>query len=1113
MKRVGVVELLALGLGMGAIPSLAVAQSVDIPLNYTLNTINNYGQPLGKPTLILTINIGVGGGPAQAYAFDTGSSVFVAPPGTFTAANSAFVASTDNVETYGDPAGAKFSGNIYTIPVSALTFYATTGATTGGVSLGTTGSYTVGSYIDLNGIAPPPLPFGTAAVGAFGASGLAFFNKSNSLGPGVKIPMGGVLGQTVAPNGTTAGFIVSANGQSLAALNARFGINIPGGPVTGAPQAIQTVPTSVTSCNPCLTVGLTPALLAQFLPINTVNAIGDGNLFPNSNIPDINKFPQFFFTLGSGATQSALNVSVDSGFIDFKILPPHTNSPSTVTIVGNIGGTEETFTIASSQSLNSPFTTSGTGGGDGILGTGFFVANSVLYDLAGQVVAYSPNFVTDANITTTKTQPLVIDGSSVPLGLAGVISGPGGVSINAGGSATLSGTNTYAGPTSVSGTGAYLALIGPGSISASSGVSVSAGGIFDISSVAAIAMIQSLSGDGNGLVFLGNNYLALSNASGVFAGSIGGSGGLMLLSGTETLSGTNTYAGLTLVTGGTLNVTGSIANSVQTVIGPAGALTGTGTVGPLAVLGGGTFAPAFGMPGQAMTVAGSVSFSPGSIYAVQLNGSTTPPVNIDGIASLAGTVAASYVPGSTIHKQYDILHSNGLLGTTFSGVTLSSLPGFSASLSYSATDAFLNLNAMLESLTLNLGTNAQHVAHLLDATFNSTGTLPAGLTQLFFLAGQTPASGGSPLANALTQVSGETATGAQQTTFSAMSQFINLLTDPFTGRGNGIGGATGTPGYAEEDGSASAYAARQKLSAERDAYAMFTKAPLAKVYEPRWSVWASAFGGSQSTDGNTATGSNSTTSTIAGTAVGADYLLSPRTIAGFALAGGGTSFSVVNSGSGRSDLFQAGAYIRHVNGPAYVSAALAYGWQDITTDRMVTILGADRLRAEFNASAWSGRIEGGYRFVAPVMKGVGITPYAAAQFTTFELPAYAESAVSGTPAFALGYGAQSVTDSRSELGVRTDKSFAMSNGVLTLRSRLAWAHDYNPDRAVAATFQALPGASFVVNGAAQASDSALTTASAEMKWINGWSAMAAFEGEFSEVTQSYAGKGVLRYTW
>ena len=52
-----------------------------------------------------------------------------------------------------------------------------------------------------------------------------------------------------------------------------------------------------------------------------------------------------------------------------------------------------------------------------------------------------------------------------------------------------------------------------------------------------------------------------------------------------------------------------------------------------------------------------------------------------------------------------------------------------------------------------------------------------------------------------------------------------------------------------------------------------------------------------------------------------------------------------------------------------------------------------------------------------------------------------------------------------------------------------------------------------MGGAAQASDSALTTASIERKWINGWSAAATFEGEFSNVTRSYAGKGVVRYQW
>jgi uncharacterized protein with beta-barrel porin domain len=137
----------------------------------------------------------------------------------------------------------------------------------------------------------------------------------------------------------------------------------------------------------------------------------------------------------------------------------------------------------------------------------------------------------------------------------------------------------------------------------------------------------------------------------------------------------------------------------------------------------------------------------------------------------------------------------------------------------------------------------------------------------------------------------------------------------------------------------------------------------------------------------------------------------------------------------------------------------------------------------------------------------------AAQFTTFMPPGYGEQAIVGTNNFALNYAARNVTDTRSELGVRTDKSFALTNEILTLRARLAWSHDYDPDRSIGATFQALPGASFVVNGAAQARDSALTTLSAELKWMNGWSATTTFEGEFSNVTSSYAGKGVVRYAW
>ena len=584
--------------------------------------------------------------------------------------------------------------------------------------------------------------------------------------------------------------------------------------------------------------------------------------------------------------------------------------------------------------------------------------------------------------------------------------------------------------------------------------------------------------------------------------SLGGSGGLVKDGpGLVTLTALNTYTGSTAITGGVLAVNGSIASSSLTTVNSGGALTGSGTVGNTIVDGGGIFAPGNGTAASSIAVAGNLAFQSGALYLVQFNQTTASFANVTGTAILGGAAVNAVFAGGSVLKQYTILSAAGGVSGSFGSLSTNLPANVQTALSYDANHAYLNLNLNFAT-SGGLNGNQQAVGNALSNSFSSNGSIPLVYSTL--------------KAGNLTQASGETATGSQQTTFNAMTQFMGIITDPMIdGRGSVAGPSTGAPAFAEASDSADAYAAsgRKRSAAERNAYAMFTKAPPRDGYDPRWSVWAAGFGGSQTTDGNTALGSNNTTSSIYGTAVGADYRFSPFTIAGVALAGGATSFSVNNGGTGRSDLFQAGAFVRHDVGPAYVTGALAYGWQDITTARAVTIAGIDNLAAEFNANAWSGRAEGGYRFVAPLIGGVGVTPYAAAQFTTFELPAYAERVISGANTFALAYASNSVTDTRSELGLRTDMSFAMPDSVLTLRGRFAWAHDYNPDRSVGATFQALRGASFVVGGAAQASDAALTTASVERKWSNGFSLAGTFEGEFSNVTRSYAGKGVVRYAW
>ncbi len=658
---------------------------------------------------------------------------------------------------------------------------------------------------------------------------------------------------------------------------------------------------------------------------------------------------------------------------------------------------------------------------------------------------------------------------------SGMISGAGSLAKNGSGTVIFTADNTYSGSTTIS---AGVLQLGNGGVTGSI--------VGNVTDNAVLAINRS------------NAY--------TFAGVILGTGAFQQNGGgTTDLTAINGYSGATSVNGGTLQIDGSIASSSLTTVNTGAALTGVGTVGNSMIANGGTFMPGNGTPGSFITVSGNLAFQSGALYLVQLNPATASFANVTGTATLGGaTVNAIYANGSYVAKKYTILTATGSVNGIFGSLVNTNLPAnFNASLSYDAKDAFLDLTlSFIPPPNSGLNQNQQNVANAIVGFFNSNGGIP------LVFGGLTPAG--------LTQAAGETATGSQQTTFDAMNLFMGVMTDPtIAGRGEGATSSTGAPQFAEEGESASAFAANGKprTKNERDAFAaIYRKAPpMADPFAQRWSVWAAGFGGSQTTDGNATLGSNSTTSRLFGVAVGADYRFSPFTLAGFALAGGGTNFSVNGLGSGRSDLFQAGAFIRHTVGPAYVSAALAYGWQDITTDRTVTIAGVDRLHAQFNANAFSGRVEGGYRFVTPWT--VGITPYAAGQFTTFDLPAYAERALASANTFALSYGAKDVTASRSELGLRSDKSFAMQDAILTLRGRAAWAHDFNTDRNIAATFQTLPGASFVVNGAAQAHDAALVTASSEMKWLNGFSLAATLEGEFSNVTRSFTGKGVARYQW
>ena len=256
-------------------------------------------------------------------------------------------------------------------------------------------------------------------------------------------------------------------------------------------------------------------------------------------------------------------------------------------------------------------------------------------------------------------------------------------------------------------------------------------------------------------------------------------------------------------------------------------------------------------------------------------------------------------------------------------------------------------------------------------------------------------------------------------------------------------------------------------------------------------------------------GSHDLSAHTAGGTAGLDYRLAPGMVVGFALAGGGTNWSLAQGiGGGKSDAFQGGIYGTARSGPAYLAVALAYTNHWMSTDRFA--FAGDHLTASFNAQGFGGRVEGGYRFMTYFG---GLTPYAAIQAQTFHTPGYTESDLNGG-GFALGFNSRNATDTRSELGGRFDRLLLINpEAALTLRARVAWAHDWISDPSLVPLFQTLPGASFIVNGATPAKNSALTSAGAELRLANGVTLLGKFDGEFASHSSTYAGTGTARYMW
>lgn len=461
---------------------------------------------------------------------------------------------------------------------------------------------------------------------------------------------------------------------------------------------------------------------------------------------------------------------------------------------------------------------------------------------------------------------------------------------------------------------------------------------------------------------------------------------------------------------------------------------------------------------------GNLTLAPGATYAVEITPDAADRTTVSGSASLDGALAVTAADGTyAAGQRYTLISAGTGVTGTFSSFTTTGLPGYvQGRLGYDASTAYLYLDPV--SLASGNPPGEGGGASALDNAVQGGAVLPSGFSALYALSG-------AALDTALDQVSGQIGANTATTAAQSVSPFLMLM---------------------------------QSQGADPQGIRP------AQLSSGGWRFWASAFGGHTGISADASSGAAGLSASNYGFAGGAEIGLAGNWTVGGSAAIGRQDFRSGN-GTGKSDDVLLGLYA-HTSflGQGYVAAALSYGWHDIATSRVVTVLGTDVLVAKLGGESLGGRIEAGYTLASD--SPYEITPFAAFAGQNFDAPAYGETAASGSPVFALSYAAQQTGTQQTELGARLARLFALDGGsALSGSLRAAWAHQLEAAPFAVASFQGLPGSSFQVLGVRAATDTALLGINLDVREAGGFSYGIRLNTQLGAGTTIYGGMGTLAW--
>lgn len=347
------------------------------------------------------------------------------------------------------------------------------------------------------------------------------------------------------------------------------------------------------------------------------------------------------------------------------------------------------------------------------------------------------------------------------------------------------------------------------------------------------------------------------------------------------------------------------------------------------------------------------------------------------------------------------------------------------------------------------------------------------------------------------QLGGEGVAGGQQAAFGAARLFGSAIMAQAATWMSGPG-----PDY-------NGITPQQNRAMKLGAAASEEEIALYSGYQPRtWRLWTAAFGGSSSFQG-TGAGSPGLSTRTYGIGVGLDYEVDHSLLIGVAGSYTYTPFSVDDFlTSGQADGGQFALYGVKRYGAAYLAGIAQYAHFSNKSDRSIDWVVDDRSTGHYTGDGFYGRLETGWR------QAYGphwVTPYAAIDVAPFRFDGFTEES---DGILGLTFGDQSVTSVVSTLGVQFDTLMVLENGQrLRPFTRVAWAHEFNPDRGVESSLLLSPEVSFSPEGAFVARDAALVDAGFQLDLTERTGLFAYFNGAFGDNSQSYGGNGGVKVSW